>query len=194
MPGLGGHGSGWVSMAPNGHLRLWMGVHGSRSASTAPDRHLQLRTGIHSSRRESMDPDGCPWIQTGIHGSEWPSTAQDGRPQLWMGIHRSGWVAHGSRWASTDPNGHPWLRMDARREPTFQKDQDLTSSPIKRESAWQGFTAHPTDAGEGGRTRSGDKFLQQTLPTDKTHPGAPSGERRRLPGAPQFLSHPISSG
>lgn len=64
------------------------------------------------------------------------------------------------------------------------EDQDLMSSFIKRESAFEDFTAHPTDAREAARTRSGDKFLRQMLPTDKPRPGAALGEWKQLHGAP----------
>lgn len=162
------HGYGWLCTD-------LMGVCGSHGCP-------QILMGV-------CGPDGCPWIWMGISGSRMASTAPDGRLQLWMGTPRSGRVsmapmgAHGSSWASTDPNGHPRLQMDARHEPPFQKDQNLTTFRIKRENPSWGFTAHPTDPGEAARIRSGDKVLQQTFPTDKTHPGAATGEWRQLQGA-----------
>lgn len=76
-----------------------------------------------------------------------------------------------------DPDGY-------QEQTHLPEDQDLMSSFIKRESALEDFTAHPTNAREEARTRSGDKFLWQMLPTGKTCPGAALGEWKQLHGVP----------
>jgi len=89
--------------------------------------------GGHSSRWVSMTLDGHPQIQMGVRGSGWAHTALDGHP--------------------TAQDGHPRIPTDAESGSTFQKDQDLMSSSIKRESALQDFTARPADAGEESRDK-----------------------------------------